>query len=65
MGISDDASLLSRSAIEKYYMGELYYAVPQRMTFIGPVNLRQYLSHRSGTCVLPEIAELEALRVVD
>jgi HNH endonuclease len=63
MGICNDASLLSRPTIERCYMGELYFAVPQRKAFIGPVSLAQYLSYRSGTSVLPAIAELEALRV--
>jgi hypothetical protein len=63
MVITNDTSLLPRSTLERYHMGELYFAVSQRRMFIGPVELPKYLAHRAGSGVLPAIAELEALKV--
>jgi hypothetical protein len=61
--ITNESSLLSRSVIETYYFGVLYFAVPQRRMFIGPVQLPRYLAHRSGSSVSPVIAELETMKV--
>jgi hypothetical protein len=63
IAISKDPSLLPLSAIDQYYLGALYFAVPQRRTFLGPVALPAYLAHRNGSHVVPAIAKLEALRV--
>lgn len=65
MAISNDFSLLPRSVLEVYHMGVLYFALPQRQMFIGPVELSRYLAHRNGSCPLPAITAVEAMRVDD
>jgi hypothetical protein len=65
MTVSNDFSLLTRSILEMYHLGILYFAIPQRQMFIGPVELPRYLAHRNGSRLLPEIAAVEAMRVDD
>jgi hypothetical protein len=43
--ISDDPSLWPSGIFETYYPGLLYFAVPQRSLFVGPVPLPRRLAH--------------------
>jgi hypothetical protein len=61
--ISDDPSLWPSGIVETYYPGLLYFAVPQRSLFVGPVPLPRRLAHGNRTLVDPQLAQLEAARV--
>jgi hypothetical protein len=62
IAISDDNSLWSGEGFEQYKYGIVYFAVPQRHLFVGPVAVPRYLNHKNGHLVEPEISRLEALR---
>lgn len=63
MTISTEPSLWQHSQSFAYHQGMVYFVLPQVRRFVGPVSLVNYLSHRSGTTLLPELEALEALRV--
>ncbi|MGA9753243.1 MAG: hypothetical protein WBS54_15785 [Acidobacteriota bacterium] len=60
--ISDDPSLWGERFNGK--CGEVYIAVPQRDMWVGPIEMPQFIAHKTGTQRYPELAALEALRVV-
>ena len=63
MVISDDNSLWTAAEFNAYREGIMYFVIPERGVFIGPVPLPHYLAHRLGNFVDPQLASLEALRI--
>jgi hypothetical protein len=62
MAISDDNSLWSNADFQSYREGQLYFVVPERRIFAGPIGLAAYLSHSFGDSLEPTLARLEALK---
>lgn len=62
MAISDDSSLWAASKFKPYHDGVVYFAIPQRGLFTGPLPVIECISHRLGNHVNPKLAMIEGLR---
>lgn len=62
MAISDDNTLWASPEFQSYQEGVLYFAIPERQIFAGPVALPYYLAHKLGNFVEPTLAKLETLK---
>lgn len=62
MSISDDNSLWASPEFKLYHEGAVYFAIPQRDLFVGPVPLIQRIAHGLGNLVNPTLAMIESLR---
>lgn len=60
--ISDDATLWQDESLKEYHFGVMYFVVPERECFIGPVSLPDLLAYRLHHRSQPKIAYLESLR---
>jgi len=62
MAISEDNQLCSSAEFQSYHLGSMFFAIPARQTFIGPVSLPNFLAHRLGNYNDPILASMEALK---
>lgn len=62
MALSDDCSFWAAPEFQPYREGILYFAIPARQTFVGPIALPRYLAHKLGNFVEPTLAKLEAMK---
>jgi len=62
MCIAIDNALWSSQTFEQFRNGAIYYVVPERQLFVGPVSLLHRIAHQNGSFVEPQLAKLEALK---
>jgi len=62
MSISNDNSFWSSSEFQNYHQGVMYFVIPERQVFMGPVALPRYIAHKNGRYVDSQLAWLEALK---
>lgn len=62
MSISNDNSFWSSSEFQNYHQGVMYFVIPERQVFMGPVALPHYIAHKIGRYVDSQLASLEALK---
>lgn len=59
--VSDAPSLWAKNT--KIANGIVYLLIPQRGKFVGPIDLMNYMSHQLGHERIPELCEIESLKV--
>jgi hypothetical protein len=59
--ISDDSALWHHASFKQYHIGAMYFVVPERECFIGPVLLPDFLAHWFRHRREPNLAYLENL----